>query len=306
MIRFQPVYHSTVWGGRRFASMFGRHGMPEGPVGESWELVALNHDHVMAITPPYTGERLETLWHRGVLGGSARGPFPLLLKWIDSLAPLSLQVHPDAAACVRLGHGTPKTEAWYVAHADPNAEMWVGHREGFDAAALHHAAQDDTLPTWMHRISPQPGDMLVVPAGMLHAVGPGYVLLEVQQPSRTTFRVYDWQRPPTIGTDVHAHDQRALDLDNACHAIHFDRHGPPHVQRAHIAGPGFSLHSQPQGTAVGPTTGLRMFVADAGPVVLRSARGEEHLTRGDVVVGEPADGTVHWAEGSGVLVAHSG
>src|SRR5271157_4748170 len=107
MIRFAPFYETRPWGGRRFYEDFARH-IPDGPIGEAWELSELPDKHSQVVMGPHEGKKLGDLWRGGMLGGSAKGPFPFLLKWLDTQEKLSVQVHPDEDAAARMGKGQPK------------------------------------------------------------------------------------------------------------------------------------------------------------------------------------------------------
>ena len=296
MLRFTPFYQPALWGGRRLAELMGRT-IPDGLVGESWELVELPERHSQVADGGRAGARLGDLWRHGDLGGSASGPFPFLLKWIDARQSLSVQVHPDEAACVRLGTGRPKTEAWYVSHADPGATLLIGHHPGLDGASLKQAALGGTLQKWLFETQPKVGDMFLLQAGTIHAIGAGLVLLEVQQPSDTTFRIYDFGR---VGADG---KPRALHLDEAAASVDYKRHGPPKAERATARGPCFRMHPLAHGEA--PDAGaLRVFAAHSATARLQDQAGAATvLQRGDVVVAEPGDGPLALAEGEVVWLS---
>ena len=295
MLRFTPHYQPALWGGRRLEEEFGRR-LPEGHIGESWELVELPERESRVAHGALSGQQLGSLWRAGALGGSAQGQFPFLLKWIDAAQKLSVQVHPDAAACAQLGHGQPKTEAWYVAYAEPQATLLVGHYPGLDAAALRQAALGNSLHKWLYETRPRCGDMMLLEAGTIHAIGAGFLLLEVQQPSDTTFRISDWGR---LGADGLP---RPLHVEDAAVSVAYARHGAPKVTRHGLQGPGFAMSALRGGTTVEPG-GLRVFVADTNTVRLIHERGEEALDYGDVCVAEPADGPVRLSNGTAVLLS---
>lgn len=297
MIRFLPIYKSTIWGSNRFATEFGRQ-VPEGTLGESWELVDLEEQQSRVARGPHEGKTLGEVWRAGLLGGSATGQFPLLVKWIDTRQKLSVQVHPDEEACRKLGKGLPKSEAWYIAEVDASSVLMIGHYPGLDVATLRQAATGGTIAKWLYEVRPRVGDMIAVPAGTLHCVGPGLLILEVQQPSDTTFRVFDWGRTDAEGRP------RDLHVDEACTAVHFHRTGAPRAERDGVVGPTFAMRSIRTGVEI-PAKGLRVFVADSGSVKLTTAQGEEVLDYGDVVVAELADGPVRVATGTCLFVTEN-
>jgi mannose-6-phosphate isomerase len=146
--------------------------------------------------------------------------FPLLFKFLDANQPLSVQVHPNDAYAQQM---TPpdlgKTEAWIVLHAEPGSVLYAGLKRGFDRAAFAREVARGTTELCLHKIDPQAGDCVFIPAGVPHALGAGLVIAEIQQASDTTFRVFDWNR---VGADGKS---RALHIDQALEVIDYD-HGP--------------------------------------------------------------------------------
>ncbi|MBI5511785.1 MAG: class I mannose-6-phosphate isomerase [Deltaproteobacteria bacterium] len=297
MLRFEPFYQPAPWGGRRFDNELGRK-IPDGPVGEAWELVDLGDRQSRVAAGAHAGKTLGELWRAGALGGSAQGPFPFLVKWLDTEDKTSVQVHPSRAACDKLGHGLPKSEVWYVANADPGAVILAGHYPGLDPATLRQAAQGGTIPKWLYEVVPKVGDLIPIPAGTLHAIGAGFLLLEVQEPSDTTFRVYDWKR---VGLDGRA---RELHLEQAYQAVDFAKSGPPKTQRGEAVGPSFRLRVLQVGAELAAPE-LRVIVAEAERTKLRTDGGEMILKYGDLVVLEPNDGRALLLGGSAALITEA-
>ena len=295
MIRFAPQYQAAPWGGRRLAEEFGRN-IPDGRIGESWELAELGDRVSRVSSGPMEGKSIGALWRDGALGGRAGGVFPFVLKWLDAEHKLSVQVHPDERFCREAGAGLPKTEAWYVCQAEPKATLLVGHYPGLDGATLRQAAGGGTLPKWLYETRPRVGDMILLKAGTIHCIGAGFLLLEVQQPSDTTFRIYDWGRLGSDGVprDVH--------LEEAVAAVNYQAWGAPKLERQGVQGPGFFMKGLHMGAEV-PSDGLRVLVAESGPVKLKTEKEEVILNFGDVVVAEPGDGQVCVATGTAVLVS---
>lgn len=197
--RFAPVYRDRVWGGRKFASHLGRTDMPAGVIGESWELVDRDDAQSVVVGGPRAGATLRELLEadpEGIMGPgwSRERRFPLLVKWLDCSQRLSLQVHPDEQDARRHG-GEPKTEFWYVGHAEPGAELFAGLKPGVNRAGLAAAIRENRLEHEVNRYETHADDCLYIPAGTLHAIGAGNLILEIQQNSDTTYRVYDWGRP---------------------------------------------------------------------------------------------------------------
>jgi mannose-6-phosphate isomerase len=133
----------------------------------------------------------------------------LLIKLLDAHEKLSLQVHPPEQFAGKCGGG-PKTEFWHVADADPGAELWIGFREPITRAQFESALRQGTAADYVHKISVKPGGAVFLPAGRLHAVGAGNLLIEIQQNSDTTYRVFDWNRVDEKGKPRQLHIEQAL------------------------------------------------------------------------------------------------
>ncbi len=214
ILRFQPLYHERVWGGRELARRFGRELPDGGPIGESWEIVDRSEAQSVVRGGPWHGTSLHTLWreHReGVFGLTApqTSDFPLLVKILDARDTLSLQVHPPDSCAAALG-GEPKTEMWVVVDAEPGAALFCGVNEGVGrdefAAALAAGTAADCVP----RLPVRSGDAIFIPSGRLHAIGAGLVIFEIQQNSDTTYRVFDWNRVGLDGKPRPLHVEESL------------------------------------------------------------------------------------------------
>jgi mannose-6-phosphate isomerase len=209
LLRFRPLYQTRVWGGRRLQTVLGRALPDDRPFGESWELVDREHEQSVVAHGPHAGRTLHDLWttERVAVFGerharSTAERFPLLIKILDCVDDLSIQVHPPAALAPVLG-GEPKTEMWYVAHADPGARIYAGLRRGVTRADFERALGDGTVAATVHAIEARTGSSLFVPSGRLHALGAGLLIYEIQQNSDTTYRVFDWNR---VGLDGRPRD----------------------------------------------------------------------------------------------------
>jgi mannose-6-phosphate isomerase len=229
VLQFQPLYQERVWGGRRLHSLLGRELPPGPPIGESWEIVDRPEAQSRVKGGPFAGTSLRELIerHSDKLMGPGWSPsahFPLLVKWLDCSDRLSLQVHPPAAVAPSL-HGEPKTENWYVAHSAPGASLFVGLKKGMTRAKFAKALAKGTAEECVNKVSVASGDSILVRSGQVHAIDAGNLILEIQQNSDTTYRLYDWGR---VGLDG---KPRTLHVDESMSSILWDE-GPPDLVRA--------------------------------------------------------------------------
>ncbi|MEM9226415.1 MAG: type I phosphomannose isomerase catalytic subunit [Verrucomicrobiota bacterium] len=211
---FTPLYQERVWGGRGLHEKLGRQLPGSEPIGESWEIVDRPEAQSVVASGPDMGKSL-----RQLLEGKAEsimGPgydpteaFPILVKWLDCQQRLSLQVHPPADIAPSLG-GEPKTENWYVADSAPDAAMIVGLKQGVTREAFETALRGNRLEPLVHRIPTRKGESMFVRSGRIHAIDAGCLILEIQQNSDTTYRVYDWGRVGLDGTPRQLHIEESL------------------------------------------------------------------------------------------------
>jgi mannose-6-phosphate isomerase len=216
-----------MWGGRRLESVFGKSLPPKVRIGESWEIVDRPEAQSVVDKGPLQGKTLHELWTycREIFGevpDAAR--FPLLIKILDASEKLSLQVHPSELVASSLG-GEPKTEFWYVAAADPGAELSLGFRTTIPNHRFTETLRDGTITDHIHKIAVHQGDAVLLPAGRVHAAGAGNLLIEIQQNSDTTYRLFDWNRSdPATGA------RRELHVAKAVQCINFEDIQPKLIQ----------------------------------------------------------------------------
>jgi mannose-6-phosphate isomerase len=202
-----------IWGGRHLESEFGKKLPAQKRIGESWEIVDRPEAQSIVRDGPLRGKKMHELWahHRDeIFGDSPDAPrFPLLFKLLDAHEKLSLQVHPPEKMASRLG-GEPKSEFWYVAAANPDAELFLGFRESMTRDRFRKIVLDGTAADHVHTIRVKSGDATFLPAGRFHGIGAGNLLIEIQQNSDTTYRVFDWNRADREGKARELHIEQAL------------------------------------------------------------------------------------------------
>lgn len=219
-LEFEPIYKRKVWGGRKLERL-GRTlpgGNDEG-IGESWEIADLSSTapggggggeaRSRVANGPLRGATLHDLLEKygpalhGTVPLTERGEFPLLVKFLDSRENLSVQVHPSPAYAAEHPEAHLKSEAWYVVEADPGAVIYKGLAEGVTAEQVREAVQRNTadaVEPLLRQVPAEPGDCHYLPSGTVHALGAGVLVAEVQTPSDTTFRLFDWGR---TGRELH-------------------------------------------------------------------------------------------------------
>lgn len=195
--KFTPFYREMLWGGNRLNKVYNKP-LPSDKIGESWEISVrpegLSYVDGIPFDQFYNDHKTE------ILGQNAPEVFPLLFKLIDANDRLSVQVHP--------GDFEAKNEMWYILDADPGAELILGFKRDISAQELKERAEKGELEEVMHTVKVKKGEAYFIPAGLVHAIGEGILIMEVQQNSDTTYRLYDYNR----GREIHV--EKALKCAN--------------------------------------------------------------------------------------------
>jgi len=223
-LKFTPVLKHRIWGGNRIKEKFGLYDASVEKCGEAWVLSAVKDSETIVENGHFAGNTLSEMcevFMDDLMGEDAwkkfNEDFPLLLKIIDANDFLSVQVHPDdALAKKKHGLRFGKTEMWYVIHAEPGAQIVAGFNEAVDREKLSKHIEAGTLKNILKFHSMHTGDMIYLPAGMVHATGPGLLIAEIQQTSDITYRLYDWDRKDEHG------QARELHIENALDAVNFE------------------------------------------------------------------------------------
>jgi len=219
IIFLAPAFQERIWGGKKLQSIYG-YDIPHEQTGEAWVISAHEHGPSLVLNGALKGKTLRTAWEQyPALFGQASGEreFPLLVKIIDANDRLSVQVHPDDTYAQEVENEPyGKTECWYVLDCEENSEIIYGHqaqsKEEFER--LMALDQWDELLTY---VPVKPGDFYYVPSGMIHAIGKGIVILEIQQSSDITYRLYDYDRKDAEGHRRELHLESALAVTNYPH-----------------------------------------------------------------------------------------
>lgn len=212
LIMLRPVLHNNIWGGRRLEE-FG-YDLPEGPVGECWGISAHPHGDCTVAGGPYDGCALSQLWdeHHELFEGAEGDRFPLLVKVLDARDDLSIQVHPDDAyAAEHEGGSLGKHECWYVLDAHDHGQIIVGQRAR-DRAEFARMVDEGRWHDMENLVPIEAGDFFDIKPGTVHAILGGTLILETQQSSDVTYRVYDYDRRQPDGSLRELHLEQAMDV----------------------------------------------------------------------------------------------
>lgn len=211
-LMIQPVFKERIWGGNHLKE-FG-YEIPNDKTGECWGISAHEHGPNMIVNGEHVGKTLKELWEEntGLFGVQTTDKFPLLTKILDANDELSVQVHPDDAyAQVHENGELGKTECWYIIDCDEDAEIIYGHNAK-DKDELENMIHEGKWNQLFNSIKVKPGDFFYVPSGTVHAIGKGIRILETQQNSDTTYRIYDYDRTDKDGHKRELHIEQSIDV----------------------------------------------------------------------------------------------
>lgn len=213
-IRFLPSTRDYIWGGTALMERWGKKaGTPT--VAECWELSSYPGSESIVTGGVFDGKKLSELTeqHPELFGGAvADGDFPILVKLIDAAKDLSVQVHPDEAYAHAHGARHGKTEMWYIAEAKPDAAIYYGFCRDVSRGEVEQSIKNNTVTDLLRRVPVRAGDSFFVPAGTVHALLGGVTVIEIQQNSDVTYRVYDYDRRDAAGHPRPLHIAQALDV----------------------------------------------------------------------------------------------
>lgn len=295
-----PLFREKIWGGRNLYTLLNKALPADSPIGESWECADLPNGQSVVSRGPQQGRTLGELvreWGADLTGRAPLhdGRFPLLIKFLDAAQDLSIQVHPRPGETdLRLNPSGIKHEAWHIIHAQPGARIHRGLAAGVTIADLRRAAETrpESIPSLLRAYVVRPGQTYYIPSGTVHAMGAGVVAAEIQTPSDTTYRLYDWERKRPDG-------DAGLHIEEALVAIQTDVDPTAFERRSHVAGifttvtrlidsPSFRIEKVRMTADVEqdiPYAELVCWVVLEGSGVITSGRGDtETFCKGDVVI----------------------
>ncbi len=225
-LKFETVLKEKVWGGNALASRFNKETTGSDHIGESWEISAVADDQSVVSNGFLAGNNIEELIevYMGDITGDQiyekfGNEFPLLIKFIEAQQDLSIQVHPNNELAKKRHNAYGKTEMWYILECKENSKIYSGFREGVTKEIYEQAVKNNRIEDIMNVDTVEPGDVFFTPAGRVHAIGAGIVLVEIQQTSDITYRIFDWNRKGT------GKEKRELHTDLALDAIDFNQTG---------------------------------------------------------------------------------
>jgi mannose-6-phosphate isomerase len=289
----QPAFDPRPWGTLDLSAIYPNHKFNE-PIGEAW----LTGDNCVVANGPLAKRSLSDLskeFGADLVGTAARDPqrFPLLLKFLFPEEKLSVQVHPDDATAQRFGEPWGKTECWYVAHARPGSQIALGLKPGVTVAQFEQSIHEKRAEELLNWINVYQGEMIYVAGGTVHTLGPGSVIVETQQQSDTTYRLYDYGRGRPLDLErglasVKEHTAAGKVIRPAPVSIH----GGKSRQSSMIAAPYFTVDlfelNEPQVFSTADNSGktsVQIMVAVEGcGVVEAQDRDPVTLAKGDAVV----------------------
>jgi mannose-6-phosphate isomerase len=225
-LKFDTVLKEKVWGGSALTSLYNKGAKGLNNIGESWELSAIADNQSVVSNGFLAGNNIEELIevYMGDITGDSiyekfGNEFPLLIKFIEAQENLSIQVHPGNELAKKRHKAYGKTEMWYILESKDGARIYTGFKEGVTKELYEKAVREGTVDDLMNVEIAAAGDIFFTPAGRVHAIGAGIVLLEIQQTSDITYRIFDWNRKNN------GHEKRELHTELALEAIDFKQTG---------------------------------------------------------------------------------
>jgi mannose-6-phosphate isomerase len=223
LLKFDPILKEKIWGGQKLKQLFNK-SSPSSHTGESWEISDVDGNDSIILNGALKGKSIKWLLEK--YGSQFVGKevferfgakFPLLIKFIDAAEALSVQLHPDDKIAKEKHNSFGKTEMWYIMQADQDAEVIMGFKDQITKAEYQNLVETNKLVDALNHEKVKQGDAFIINPGLVHAIGAGVLLAEIQQTSDITYRIYDWDRVTDSGESRELHTDLALeaiDLSN--------------------------------------------------------------------------------------------
>ena len=298
VLKFTPIYKSVLWGGTRICRFKGV--ASEGDtIGESWELSPMpGHESVVA-EGPFAGRTLNSLveeYPEAILGANVvkrfGANFPLLIKFIDSTSDLSIQVHPDDELALRRHNALGKTELWYALEPLDDAFIYLGLTRRVKPDEFNSLVASGNIISVLRRIPVKSGDVFFIPSGRIHALGKGNLVVEIQEASDITYRIYDYNRRDSQGRTRELHVEQSVDA--------IDFHDTVEEHHNLLPSPGQTLqlgkcqYFTTDAINVAGETSLDLALRDSFTILVNIG--------GDLKITSPDGETVSFPQGTSVLI----
>jgi mannose-6-phosphate isomerase len=295
--KFETVLKEKVWGGNALVNRFNKKAPAPGKYGESWELSGVAGNLSVVSNGFLAGNNIQELIevYMGDITGDVvyekfGDEFPLLIKFIEAREDLSIQVHPGNELAKKRHNAYGKTEMWYILESEPNAKIYTGFRNGITKEMYQEAIEKGTLPEILNVENAEPGNTYYTPAGRIHAIGAGIVLVEIQQTSDITYRIFDWNRKGS------GKEKRELHTDLALDAIDFTAAGQSVIKAESVINESRTLVkseffdtnilkiNKPVRKEYYLNDSFVIYICTEGEFILRWDDDHEHVKKGETVL----------------------
>ncbi len=315
ILKFDPIFKSVIWGGKRIAEFKGLPSQGD-HIGESWELSPMEGHESVVSQGTFKGATLPSLIanHGNEIMGERLmkkydGKFPLLIKLIDSSDDLSVQVHPDDELAAKRHNSLGKTEMWYSIAPAEGAYLYAGFSKHIDAAEFRRQVAENEIIPSLHKYFTHPGDIFFLPAGRVHSIGRGNFVLEIQEASDITYRIYDFDRRDAQGNPRQLHVEEsvdAIDFDDTADLPAENELGVVGELRPLAESSYFKTEiARVDGTMtidLAARNSFTILVATAGELTVKNADGEISLRQGETALVAASTPSIT-IEGKGTFVS---
>jgi mannose-6-phosphate isomerase len=281
--KFKEIYKKYIWGGQGFEKI-GKD-VPGGVAAESWEIACHKDGMSVVMNGELHGKTLKELveqYGKELLGSDVdakEGNFPLMVKFINAKNKLSVQVHPNDEYARKHEGDSGKNEAWVILDAKEDSELIIGIKRGIDLKAFSKACENNEIEECLNKMKVKAGDVINIPAGLVHAIGSGIMLAEIQQNSNVTYRIYDYDRKDDKG------NTRPLHIDKALEVIDFtlkDEDEKKAMLSKYFCLETYNITEDIKQVATGETFFIYIFTEGEGEIIyrdkkIRVAKGDTYL-----------------------------